>query len=158
MSDTQPGTLAPIIPRHQPRINPTGRVRQAIDAMVWQGLPRDTAAKDAGLKPKSLYAAFLKPHVKAYYLAQLEVLRTSERARTIHRMVEIRDAADNMPAVNAGKVLLQLEDEPTSGASVGQRPGLVIVIGAGLTAHQPTAPDKPLELQANPSVDDAKRS
>jgi hypothetical protein len=33
--------------------------------------------------------------------ADSTVLRSTERARNIHRLVEIRDAANNMPAVNA---------------------------------------------------------
>lgn len=120
---------APVIgPKH--RI--TAKVRTAIDAMVWQGLTRDKAAEAAGLKDHSLYVAFRSPHVKAYYLNELEVLRTSERARNINRLCEIRDAANNMPAVNAIKALEQIEDDrgSISGSSRHQVPGVIVVVNA----------------------------
>jgi hypothetical protein len=66
-----------------------GKNRVAIEAMVWDGLTRAEAAEKAGLKDHALYCALAKPHVKAFYLRQLEVLRTSERARNIHTLVEV---------------------------------------------------------------------
>lgn len=77
-----------------------------------------------------LYSAFRKPHIKAAYLAELEVLRTSERARNIQRLHEIRDAADNMPAVQAIKALMQLDDEGQrpGGGGLASAPGLTVVI------------------------------
>lgn len=81
------------------------RVRAAIDAMVWQGLPRREAAEQAGLKEHSLYKALRRSPVLALYRSECQVLRESERARNIHRAREIRDAADNMPAVHAMKYI-----------------------------------------------------
>lgn len=109
----------------------TGRLRKAIEAMVWDGARRREAAEAQGLTDHGLRCAFRKPHVKAYYLSELEVLRTNERARNIHRLVEIREHAPNMPAVNAIKALEQIGDEEsrTSGA-VQQAPGLVIVVAS----------------------------
>jgi hypothetical protein len=105
--------------------------RKAIELMVWEGHHRDDAAKAAGMLPKSLYNALRKHHVRAYYLAQLEVLRTSERARNIHRLCEIRDAANNMPAVQAIKTLEALTDDMPAGSGGQPRtPGLVIVVNA----------------------------
>jgi hypothetical protein len=66
--------------------------------------------------------------VKAWYLAQLDVLRTSARARNIHRLVAIRDAANNMPAVNAIKALEQIDDEARSTQAMQRAPGLQIVV------------------------------
>jgi hypothetical protein len=77
---------------------PSGRVRAAIEFMVWQGHHRDEAAKFAGLKPKSLYNAFRKHHVRAYFLTELGVLRESGRARTFHRLEALRDQDDNKAA------------------------------------------------------------
>jgi hypothetical protein len=109
---------------------PRGRTRQAIDLMVFQGLPRDMAAAQCGLKPKSLTNAMALPSVKQYYAAQLQVLRDGERARNIHRLVAIRDAADNMPAVNAIKALEQIDDEARSTQAMQRAPGLQIVVVA----------------------------
>ena len=107
----------------------TGKLRRAIEAMVWEGSCRPDAAKSAGLRDHSLREALRKAHVKAYYRGQLEVLRTSERARNIHRLCEIRDAADNMPAVQAIKAFEQMaEVEPEGGSGQPQTPGLVIRI------------------------------
>ena len=53
----------------------------------------------------SIRNALQKPHVLAYYKQQREVLRSRESAANIHRLCEIRDAADNMPAVNAIRAL-----------------------------------------------------
>jgi hypothetical protein len=96
--------------------------------MVFQGVPRDLAATQCGMKAKSLCDAFRLASVKMYYMAQLEVLRSSERARNIHRLVEIRDAANNMPAVQAIKTLEQIDDISTGTASMQRAPGLQIVI------------------------------
>ena len=120
--------------------------------MVWQGLSRDDAAAQCGLKPKSLYNGFRLPSVKAYYAAQLEVLRSSEKARNIHRLVAIRDAANNMPAVQAIKALEQLEDIAVHSSNVQRNPGLQIVILQSATSpvlpsaptleHEPTVPQR----------------
>jgi hypothetical protein len=112
-----------------------GRTRAAIDLMVWRGVPRDMAAAQCGMKAKSLCDAFRLPSVKAYYMAQLEVLRSSERARNIHRLVAIRDAANNMPAVQAIKALEQLDDIAAAQSAGLQRlPGLQIVITSATQA------------------------
>jgi hypothetical protein len=47
----------------KPRL-PSPKMREAIDAMVWEGCRRDEAAKRVGVLPKSLYFALTKPHVK----------------------------------------------------------------------------------------------
>jgi hypothetical protein len=104
------------------------KTRQAIELMVWEGMTRNQAAQATGMNPKSLYHSFLRPWTKAFYREQLEVLRSSERARNIHRLVEIRDAADNMHAVQAIAALERLEDQPHSSGSAQRGPGLQIVI------------------------------
>jgi hypothetical protein len=109
----------------------TPLVRKAIELMVWEGHHRDDAAKAVGMLPKSLYNALRKRHVRAYYLAQLEVLRTSERARNIHALCSVRDQTDNqMARVNAVKALEQLEEKNQSetGNYLPRSPGLQIVI------------------------------
>jgi len=104
--------------------------------MVWQGLKRAEAAQQADLKEHSLYVALRLPHVKAYYAEQLEVLRTSERARNIHRAIAIRDAANNMPAMHAIKWLEGEQDQSVSSGrgGVAQSPGVTFVIVSGNAA------------------------
>lgn len=105
----------------------TGKLKVGIDAMVWQGLDYAEAARYANLQAQAIRYALNKPHVKAYYTSQLEVLRTSERARNIHRAREIRDAENNMPAIHAIKYLDHVPDENAS-TSKGMAPGFVVQI------------------------------
>lgn len=84
------------------------------------------------MNDESLRIAFTKPHVKAYYLAQLEVLRTSERARNIHALAEVRDQPENkMARVAAVKALEGIDDAAPAAGGVNPSPGLVIVIQNG---------------------------
>ena len=111
----------------------TGKVKAAVEAMVWQGLQRRDAAQAAGLAEHSLYQALRRPPVRAYYLSLLDVLRTSERARNIHALVEVRDQQTNqMARVGAVKALEQLEDDAHQrlGTVAHALPGLVIVVQA----------------------------
>lgn len=110
----------------------TGKVRVAIEAMVWDALPRAKAAEHAGISEHGLYKALRKPPVKAYYMAQLDVLRTSERARNIHTLAEVRDQTSNqMARVQAVKVLEQIDDGETANRGSQALPGLQIVIVQG---------------------------
>lgn len=109
----------------------TGKLKVAIDAMLYEGARRPDAAAKAGMTDHSVRSALRKPHVLAYYNAGLEVLRTSERPRNIKRLAEIRDKADNMPAVQAIRALEQMaEDEARPGGHTQQLPGLVVVINS----------------------------
>jgi hypothetical protein len=109
-----------------------GRLKHAIELMIWNGLARDEAAQQAGMQPHSLYCAFRKAHVKGHYLRELEVLRTSERAKNVHALVSVRDNSENaMAQVAAVKALELLSEESTARtSSVPVSPGLVIQIVA----------------------------
>lgn len=110
---------APKAPQHIDKL--TSRIRKAVQAMIWQGLSMQDAARDAGLHPYTMRLALKKPHVMLYHNEQLQVLRESRRSRNFHRLVEIADADNNMPAVNAIKVLEEMAG------------------GSGSTASQPDA-------------------
>lgn len=117
----------------------TGKVRAAIDAMVWEGLPRAEAAKAADLSEHGLYKAMRKPPVKAYYLSECEVLRTSGRARRIHRLEEMLEQNDNKAAViNAALALDRMPDEVANRGSQAL-PGLQIVIVQGQSLERQPA-------------------
>jgi hypothetical protein len=109
----------------------TGKLRHAIEAMVWRGARRTEAAELAGLKDHSLRAALKKPHVIGFYRRELEVLRESERARNIHALTRVRDSDDNkMATVAAVKALEQISESEVDRASSGRAraPGFVIII------------------------------
>ena len=128
--------------KHDAQRRISGKVRVAIDAMVWDGLPRGDAAAKAGISDHGLYKALRSAPVKAYYLAELEVLRTSERARNIHALADVRDGDNQMARVAAVKALEQLSDESIaqSRGSVAL-PGLTIqIINAPSLTSAPVAP------------------
>jgi hypothetical protein len=132
------------------RLRVTGKLKSALAYMVWECLKRPDAAAKAGMSDHGLREALRKPHVRAHYLSELQVLRTSERARNIHRLTEIRDKADNMPAVQAIKMLEEFDSE-TATRSTGSLslPGLTIQIintaaGADVNSSLTRSDAKPL--------------
>lgn len=112
-------------PKQTPRVK--GKLFKAIELMVFEGLPLDEAAKGAGLTTFALRQAIARPHVLAHLKARRVVFRASLCAANDLRLAQIRDAADNMPAVNAIKLLEQI-DSDAPGAAAGRQPGITIVI------------------------------
>jgi hypothetical protein len=131
----------------KPRI--TKRVKDAIDAMVARGIAYDQAAAECGLATRHMRLALEKPHVIAYYQAQLKVLRGSRAARNFHRLCEIADRQDNMPAVQALRTLEQLGDEQTTKPNAPS-PGVTIRIVN--VAQMPA----PVDIKAAPRIIDAE--
>jgi hypothetical protein len=126
------------------QIKITRKVRDAITAMVWEGLKRDEAAMKAGMKDNSLYIALRRPDVKAFYLAECDVLRTSGRARRIHRLEQMVEQDDNKAAVvNAVLALERLDPNETAASRANSLPGLQIVIMQGGT-ERPTVDITPM--------------
>lgn len=125
----------------------TGRLRRALDAMALDGITDNAAAVQTGITVTALRLALLRPHVRAYYRQQLDVARTRESGANIRRLVEIRDAANNMPAVQAIRMLERIdEDSQRDSGRAPIAPGLVIVVnnGAAPMPHSPTIEAKPL--------------
>lgn len=69
----------------------TPQVDRFLDAMVDDGLHYTAAAKSAGVRLKRARHLLKHPVVLKEYERRCEVLRTSERARNIHKAVSIRD-------------------------------------------------------------------
>jgi hypothetical protein len=120
-------TAGPVDKRRRKR-GLTTAVRTAIDAMLYDRCTRAQACKRAGFTERALYLALEKPEVAQYWNAGLLVLRAGERATNIHRLCEIRDAADNMPAVNAVKALEQMDAEAIARPVAQVSPGISIRI------------------------------
>jgi hypothetical protein len=123
--------IAPTQPAKPPRSETrsdriTPKVRAAIEQMVWNGLPFDQAAQVAGMHVAAMRKALNRPHVMALLKSEMQVLRSSEHPRSIHRLAQIRDAANNMPAVVAAKHLL--ENEQTNSNTNNTSPGVTIRI------------------------------
>jgi hypothetical protein len=144
-------------PRERKTVLPTkrigGRLKYALDLMVWgdgerRYLPDNEAAAIARLNVLSIRNALHRPHVQAYYRTQCQVLRSRESPACIHRLCEIRDAADNMPAVNAIKTLMGVDDEQTNRPNT-PTPGISIRI------VQVSSPPAPIDIKAAPRIIDA---
>ncbi|MBZ4256751.1 hypothetical protein LAN29_24575, partial [Mycobacterium tuberculosis] len=74
-----------------------------------------------GISNNYAYRLLRSPDVTAHYRAELDVLRSSVQARTVHRMVELSEQDDNQTAaVAAGKLLIGLDaqKERAAGATV----------------------------------------
>lgn len=115
----------------------SGKLKTALDLMIWEGIKRDDAAAKAGLKDHSLKVALRKPHVLSYFNGELAALRQSLKAKNIHRLDGIADASPNqMAKVQAIRTLEQLTEH------ADQRPGGGSAPPAGLTivVVQPPAP------------------
>jgi hypothetical protein len=126
----KPSRQALAIPGRSAPGKVTGKLKVAIETMVWSGACRADAAKIAGLTDHSLRTALKKPHVKQAYLAELEVLRLSARARAFHRLIELSEQNDNRGAAVAAvrTMVLEGQDEAQRGFGVTQSPGLTIQI------------------------------
>jgi hypothetical protein len=89
---TVPATRqAAAIPGRSRRNAVTGKLKSALDFMVWDGLKRNDAAIAAGLAESSLRFALRKPHVLAYFRAETASLRENMRARNLHRLDAIAE-------------------------------------------------------------------
>jgi hypothetical protein len=129
---------------------PGRAARQAIDAMVFEGISRDEAAKRAGMLAKSLANSLRKPRTKQYLARQMEVLRTSERARNIHALTAVRDESANaMARVAAVKTLEQISDDPVARPIGPQAPGVCIIISDRPPARDLPPPARVLDVPAS---------
>jgi hypothetical protein len=129
--------LTPVLTRQQiaakDRSKPlkvTGRLKRALDLMAWQCKTDSQAAVEANIDVLSIRRALHLPHVRAYYKAQRDVLLERESAADIHRLIAIRDKAENMPAVNAIKLMHEMRSGESAARSTGSLslPGLTIQI------------------------------
>src|SRR5262249_13624148 len=72
--------------------------------------------------------ALERPHVLSYLRQQLKVLRDARGPRNFHRLCEIADAADNLPAVHAIRALELLAEEAPGRRTDTPTPGVVLRI------------------------------
>jgi hypothetical protein len=131
----------------------TGKLRDALERMVWQGEKRADAAAKAGLADSSLRAALRKPHVLQHYNAELAALRASLRARNVHRLDNIADVSKNdMARVGAIKALEVITDQADERRPSTILPGLQIVIVQG-----PGLPNATIDPPPVPATADSRR-
>jgi len=130
-----------------PRI--TKRIREAIDVLVERGPDFQAAAHEAKLTTRHMRMQLAKPHVIAYYREQCQVFRASTTARNILRLCQIRDAENNMPAVNAIKALEQLSDEQTNTKQTTS-PGVTIrIVNVATQPQHEVVPERTYSVPTN---------
>jgi hypothetical protein len=153
--DDQPITRQAIAARNRSAPGKvTGRLHAAIMEMVWKGSCRAEAAQAAQMTDHSLREALRRPHVRAFYLAELGILRTSERAKTFHRLCVLRDQDENRnAAVAAARLLEALYAEAASNPISTMRPGVTIVIQQPTGAPPPTVAARPVVTIEGPRRD-----
>jgi hypothetical protein len=104
-----------------------GKLKATLDVMVWDALELVDACRQTGFSPAAMRNALQRPHVLAYLRNERQVLRASLSPRNLHRLAEIRDAADNMPAVQAIRLLEELGDEQLQrNTGTSHSPGVTI--------------------------------
>jgi hypothetical protein len=156
MTENLPAEPTPQAIAAQDRSEPrrvTGKLKAAIDRMVWFGDKRADAATAACMSDHGLRSALRKPHVLAFYRRELGALREGERARNVHRLVELREQDENRnAAVKAIQVLEMTDPEIMRRGGDGTSPGIVIRIIT--PAAQPLSPNpKEIVIEHEPSPD-----
>jgi hypothetical protein len=130
---TLPTRQAAAIEGRSQRLTVTGKLKIALELMIWEGLSRMEAAAKAGLADNSVRVALKKPHVLRFYGTELAALRTSLRARNTHVLAGISENSENDAArVKAVQVLEGMSDAVLSGGYTSDgrpRAGYVIDIG-----------------------------
>mgnify|MGYP007083438539 CR=1 FL=1 len=115
----------------------TGRLKRALDAIVWQGLDRADAAVQAGMTDHSLRVALGKPHITRYLKEQVKVRRAAAWAKNQIALEEIRDQGEShLARVQAVKVMHGLDADEIETTTRAKTPGIVIVVNgaASVTA------------------------
>src|SRR5690242_12917254 len=84
-----------------------GRLKAALDDMVWNGTPWDQAARKANLTVRSMRMSMGKPHVLRYIRAQRGVLLAQSSPKTFHRLEALRDQDENRAAAVAAARTLE---------------------------------------------------
>ncbi len=104
----------------------TGRLKQVLDAVIWDGADPYAVGQELNLHATSIRLALKRQDVIKYLNhGRLERLATSQ-ARAQHALEQIAMTNDQMPGVQACKTLLQLET--TSNQTRQTSPGVVIQI------------------------------
>ena len=137
------------------------KLAKALCLMVDEAATIQQAAQAAGMSTFAVRQAFERPHVLAFLRKRKQMLRESISAANILRLAQIRDAAENMPAIKAIELLegMTAEQGGASNAPAAAQPALTINIVNGLAPSRATADDRqcvmdraaaPLTIDARP--------
>jgi len=135
--------------RSKPR-SVTGRLKSALDDMIWKGLEYNVAAKANGLTVRAMRKAIDKPHICTYLAAGKRQLRASEGPRTLRRLVQLAHQDRNAnAAVAACRAIENIPaEEFQNRAGQPQVAGFVIVLREKPMAMPPAG--APVVIEAAP--------
>jgi|SRR5579872_1817571 len=125
-----PQKVGPVDKRRRPR-GLTRAIRTCIDAIVHDRCTRTEACERAKISERALYLGLQKSEVATYWNAQVQVLRTGERAANLFALIDVRDNSANSQArVNAAKAIENIPEHEEAASRGGAMlwPGLQIVL------------------------------
>lgn len=97
----------------------SGRLKTALDDMIWAATPWDEAARKANLTVRAMRLAMERPHVLAYLRSGRRVRLATMSPQNIQRLGELRDQDDNSTAaVQAARALEGLATEQLPAVSL----------------------------------------
>lgn len=101
-----------------------------VEAMVFEGLSRQDAAKKVSMTDRAARYALNDRAVMVAYRQQLQILRESEKPKSVHRLAALRDQEKSLKvSLEASKFLAADEHSgPTInlGVNVNVQPGYVV--------------------------------
>ncbi len=113
--------------KSQPTHGLNAKAEALVEAMVWDALGRDKAADKVGISRDYAYRLLRSPEVMRHFNAELDAMRTSGKARLVHRLKTITEQDDNQTAaVAAAKVLIGMD-------GMGRTPAPVVNVGVAVT-------------------------
>jgi hypothetical protein len=137
----------------------SGRVTHAIDAMAFQGMTVEEAAKHARIRLDNLRRSLKEPVAKAYLAECERQLRDGFRLRALHRTDELAETAKSEHVrLGANKALLNDPEQRKPATNVSVNVGLavgagqVIRPGIEIDLSQPRRPS-PLTLPLGVVID-----
>jgi hypothetical protein len=125
-----------------------GKLRLALDKMIWEGLDWRDAAREVDLELSAMRKSFAKSSVLSYIRQQRQMLRASISTKNDFRLAQIRDDGNGMPALKAIAML----DAPIDAAAAAQRNGVTPSIGVTIQVLS----SQPATRQIEPPIIDAQ--
>lgn len=101
-----------------------------IEEMIFNGLSRKDAAQKVGMTDRAARYALSDRVVMSAYRNSLQILRESEKPKSIHRLAELRDQSESLKvSLDAAKTLaIEEQRGPTIqlGVNVNVQPGYIV--------------------------------
>jgi len=103
----------------------SGRLKEALDDMTWNGTPWEKAARKANLTVRAMRLALKRPATLKYLRAERGAMMAQASASTFHRLDELMRQDENKgAAVAAARTIEQMTNEalgvsPSAGGVVG---------------------------------------